>query len=186
MKTNQVVLIYGFPATGKYTMAKKLEEGGAKLLDNHYFHDFVRPFIKAADDEKVEYFEKMSKLRGAFFDMIRKFYPKDRLVRYVFTSILVQGDEAELKNLTSLAEDINGEFIPIELIANPDVLKQRCQTEYRRGRGKLSDPGKLEKLFERYVHMDVEHPNKLTIDVSDLTEEETFQRIEKHLAKVSK
>ena len=39
MKRNQVVLIYGLPASGKYTVAKKIQEQlGGVLLDNHYLY----------------------------------------------------------------------------------------------------------------------------------------------------
>ena len=36
MKRNQVVLIYGLPASGEYTVAKKIQEQcGGFLFDNH-------------------------------------------------------------------------------------------------------------------------------------------------------
>ena len=180
---NQVVLIYGLPASGKLTMAKRLQAAGGLLLDNHYFHDFVRPFIEVDDTEREKYSAEMYKLRIWFFDLLRKFYPKHKKVTYIATGVIAKWCEEALKEIEKLAADINADFIPIELLASQEVLKNRCQAESRKERGKVSTPEEMEATFKRCEYLPFEHPNKLTIDVSNLNEEETFRMIEKHLAK---
>ena len=188
MKNNLIVLLYGMPASGKYTMAKRLQKKGALLLDNHYFHDFVKPFIEVPDEEIEDYFDSISKMKMEFFDILRKFYPKTKAVTYVFTSVIIEdeGGRKEIESIIDLAADINAEFVPIELICNAETLKARCQTEYRKERGKISNPEKIDKLLKKYKLIKLEHPNKLSIDVSDLDEDKTFQKIKEFLVKFNK
>lgn len=183
MEKNQLILIYGMPSSGKYTMAKRLHEDGALLLDNHYFHDFVRPFIKAEEDEKDHYFQELGKLRTAFYDILRNFYPKKRLSRYVFTAVFVDGEEQNINDLMDLAKDIKADFIPIELNASSEILKKRCQTDNRRNRNKVSSPDVMEKILNKNNLIGFEHPNKLAIEVSELDENQTYNIILEHLSK---
>jgi hypothetical protein len=84
------------------------------------------------------------------------------------------------KNLYSCSD-----FIPIELKVDVEVLKARCQTEYRKWRKKISNPQKLERVvkeaFSKSPHF--EHENKIVIDSSSLSEDETFELIKNHLNK---
>ena len=74
VKRNQAVLIYGLPASGKYTMAKQLQEkDGGILLDNHYFYDMFRNIIKVPQERKQEYFGKVAELRKVFLDIVKCF-----------------------------------------------------------------------------------------------------------------
>lgn len=84
-----------------------------------------------------------------------------------------------------LAESLNADYIPIELQANIEVLKERCQTEYRKWRKKISKPEKLERVVRESFSKSpqFEYKNKLSIDTSLLSEDETFAKIKKHLDK---
>jgi len=172
-------------------MAKRLEAAGGLLLDNHHFYDFVKPFVgpivKMDSAEKGRYFDEMGKLQSCFFDFLGKFYPKDEKVVYVLTLVMLQGIENglenRLENIKKLVADIDADFIPIQLLGSPEVLKNRCQTESRKARGKLVNPERMDVLLKQYKPLQFDHPNKLVIDVSNLDEEETFGIIKKHLAK---
>ena len=75
MKRNQVILIYGLPASGKYTMAKHIQEKcGGILFDNHYFHDMFQNIIYVPEKRRPEYYEKIIMLRATFLDIIKTFY----------------------------------------------------------------------------------------------------------------
>ena len=185
MKKNQVILVHGMPATGKYTMAKRLQqEKGGILLDNHYFHDMFVDLIEKSEEELSEYFSEIGKLKKQFMKILARFYPKSKKVRYIFTSVMLK-DEDLLERLEKFAKKVKGDFIPVELTAADNVLKKRCETEYRKLRHKISNVNNLEKFLRKYENRwpEYEHPNKLSIDTTLLDENETFDKIVKHLEK---
>ena len=185
MRKNQVILIYGLPATGKYTMAKRLKDENGILLDNHYFHDMFAHSTEVPKEELPRYWSAVGKLKKQFIEILRQFYPKSKKVRYIFTSVLLKGETLP-SQLEQFASDIQADFIPIELVARNAVLKKRCQTEYRKARKKISSANSMEKFLEDHKDdlPDYTHPNKLRVDVSTLNEEETFVVIQKHLEKL--
>ncbi len=184
MKRNQVVLIHGMPATGKYTMAKRLQGKNGILLDNHYFHDMFVNSTEVAPEELKQYWGAVGRLKKQFMAILSQFYPKSRQVRYLFTSVMLK-DEDLLERLEKFAADVQADFIPIELTAQANVLKKRCQAESRKLRHKISNEKSLTKFLEEYEGRwpDYVHPNKLVVDTSLLTEDETFKKIQKHLKK---
>lgn len=183
MNSNQLILIYGPPASGKYTMAKKLKAKGALLIDNHYFHDFVRPFIEKGVLMSPEYKQNISKIKTAFYDILRTFYPKDHPIRYIITDLMDQSQPAKLKFYTDLASMINAEFIPIELTAEKNILIIRCQTHEREMRGKIFHPDRAASQIKNCKTLEFNHPNKLSINVSNLNKDETYLKIREHLKK---
>ena len=185
MRKNQVVLIYGAPASGKYTMAKRLSSEKGFLLDNHYFHDMFKELIEVPEDQKKQYFNEVGDLKESFLDIVTQFYPKKEFVRYIFTSCIAEYEDDNILKFEKFASSIKADFIPIELKVDVEVLKERCQTEYRKWRKKISNPLKLERVvkeaFSKSPHF--EHENKIVIDSSSLSEDETFELIKNHLNK---
>ena len=172
------------PAVGKFTMAKRLAaEQNTFLIDNHYFHDFIMPFIGAYDDT---YYDHISKIKSEFIKMLAAFYPRNTLIQYIFTEVIVS-PERDLKfidELNHLAVDIDGEFFPIGLYSSLDTLKSRCVSEERIKRNKLHHPDQYAAIFGKnhdFKPLEFSHPNRLVIDSSLLTEDETFQKIKEHL-----
>ena len=185
MRKNQVILLYGVPAAGKYTMAKKLSEEKGFLLDNHYFHDMFKNITEVPEPRKKEYFDDVGSFKEVFLKIIQKFYPKTEYVRYIFTACIAEDEKNNILTFQKFADSIDADFIPIELKADIDVLKSRCQTDYRKWRKKISDPQKLERVIHQAFQKspDFEHENKLCIESSFLNEEETFQIIKEFLKK---
>lgn len=187
MRKNQVILIYGAPAAGKYTMAKRISSVQGFLLDNHYFHDMFKGLIEVLEDQKKEYFDEVDALKESFLDIITRFYPKKEFVRYIFTSCIAEWEEENILKFQKFALSLDADFIPIELKADTYILKKRCQTEYRKWRKKISDPEKLESVIKEafYASAPFEHENKLLINTTSLSEDETFEKIENHLKQFS-
>lgn len=184
MRKNQVILIHGMPATGKYTMAKLLQEQGGILLDNHYFHDMFAYSTEVPKEDLPEYWKEVGRLKKQFMKILARFYPKSEKVRYIFTSVMLK-DEDLLERMTEFAGAVHADFIPIELVAREDVLKNRCQTASRKSRKKISNAVSMENFLNEHREQlpDYTHPNKLRIDVSNLSEDETFALIQRHLGK---
>lgn len=183
MKRNQIILFYGMPASGKYTMAVRLRDAdGGVLLDNHYFHDMFVHITEISDENRGLYFHMVAELRNNFLNILREFYPRKNKTRYIFTSVLVTGDTLQ-ERLNALADDMDADFVPIELVVTDDVLAARCETEYRKSRKKLSNPDKLRRALKTNLcdPLVYDHPNKLVIDSDNLSEDETFALIQEHL-----
>lgn len=183
MKRNQVVLIYGLPASGKYTVAKKIQEQcGGFLFDNHYFYDLFMGKVEVPDGKWLEYSGYIVKVRKIFLDVLRKYYPKKQHVRYIFTSVILRGEKLPAE-LQKFARDINADFIPIELSVNSDVLLERCDSDVRRKREKISNKEKYKKQLVRWMPnaFHSRSPNKFVLNSSDLSLDETVAKIIKHL-----
>ncbi len=183
MKRNQVILLSGMPASGKYTMARRLcDAGGCVLLDNHYFHDMFSDMIEIPTGQWEQYGTMIAPLRQNFLDVLRAYYPRDRQMRYIFTSVVVDGKKYP-DELQKFAHDVNAEFIPIELHVSNDVLMSRCQTPDRQMRHKLCDVDRLSGVLDDIAdkQYSFSHPNTLVLNTSEMSEDETFAEIERHL-----
>lgn len=185
MKRNQVVLLYGLPASGKYTVAKKIQEQcGGVLLDNHYFYDLFIGMTEGTDEKWHDYIHRVSAVRNAFLDVVRHFYPTKKYMRYIFTSVLLRGEKLP-GQLRKFARDIDADFIPIELAVSNDALVNRCETPERERRKKIHNKEKYRKMLQEWggnaFHSN--HVNRLVIDSTDLSPEDTFKQIKKHLKK---
>ena len=187
MTKNQIVLLYGMPAAGKLTMARRLAgEGNSFLLDDHLFLNFVTQFVDNRDYRAwgTERFnDLMADFRFEFIKILSEFYRKDAAARYIFTIVLFSQKRIEfIKALDRLADEMSGDFFPIYLSVRPEVLKTRCAAPEREQRGKLHRPEQYDEVFGgRFEQMEFEHPNRVTIDSSDLSEDETFAAIKNHL-----
>ena len=185
MKKNQVILIYGLPASGKYSVAKMVQEKcGGVLLDNHYFYDMFIGLTEGSDENWGKFVWHVGHVRKAFIDVIKNFYPQKQPVRYIFTGVYLRGEKGPAI-LQKFARDINADFIPIELNVTKEVLLERCDTEQRRKRKKLSNKDKYNKQIEYWMcnKYSSRNPNKLVLDTTNMTLEETFNKVQKHLKK---
>ena len=185
MKRNQVILIYGLPASGKYTVAKEIQEKcGGILLDNHYFYDMFNGMVEGTDERWYDYIHSVSPVRKAFLNVLRNFYPKKKPTRYIFTSVILSGEKLPAR-LRKFARDINADFIPIELNVQKEVLVARCYTEERKKRKKLHNKEKYNELLKEWLPnaFHSRHINKLVVNSSELSLDETFKQIKKHLKK---
>jgi len=177
------------PASGKLTCAKRLAEADADtvLLDDHFFFDFVAPFIDNRDYKAwgtAKFHDLAANLRIEFIKILSGFHKDDAPRRYVFTTVLFDPKRIALIDaLDAFAKDLGGEFFPIYLRVRPDALKSRCATNARAARGKLCRPDQYDSVFGgRFEQAEFSHPNRLVLDSSDLSEDETFSAIKKHLS----
>ena len=183
MKRNQVILIYGLPASGKYTMAKQIQEKcGGILLDNHYFYDMFQNIVKVPQEFKHEYFRKVGELRNVFLDIVKRFHSNETTTRFIFTSTLL-GDEDFPNILEKFAKDLCADLITIGLSASDDILLNRCDTEYRKSRKKISNMEKYSKLLPDMKTKQIKCSNKnnLILDTDNMSKQQTFEQIQKYL-----
>ncbi|MDR3126811.1 MAG: AAA family ATPase [Rickettsiales bacterium] len=175
------------PASGKLTVASMLSRAmGYSLIDNHYIHNFVRPFIEHRSDWIDEYCDLVARLRRDFFKIIARFHPCGKPVRYLFTNMLFD-DEMGLsafRDIEAFARAIGADFVPIEFYCRPEVLRSRVRDGHRAARGKIASVAKLKRVIGCQETLRISHANKLCLDTSDSTPEEEFGLIRAHLRSV--
>ena len=183
MKRNQVVLVYGMPASGKYTVAKRIQEKcGGVLMDNHYFYDLFEGLTEVSDEKWQEYSEYIIAIRKIFLDVLSKYNSTKQHKRYIFTGVIVRGEKFPTE-LQKFAKNLNADFIPIELDVSAETLLERCDNEQRRKRNKISNKDKYRVLLQDWLPraFHSKSPNRLILDSTNLTPDETFARVHKHL-----
>ena len=117
-------------------------------------------------------------------NVLQHFYTKERNTRYIFTAALLREERLPAR-LRKFAQSINADFIPIELKVRPEVLLARCDTKARRERKKLHDKNRYNDLLKQWLPsaFHSHHPNKLILDSSELSLEETVEQIKQYLKK---
>lgn len=141
-----VILLYGLPACGKYTIAKKLSERlGLHLVDNHFFNNMVYPYVNVQVETVGDISTYVYKIRKAWMDCVAKWNTDGN--GFVFTNVLLdtKEDKKAVKEIKDFAKKLGYEFVPIRLHCNEDEVKKRINTPDRKQRFKLTD-------YDTYQH----------------------------------
>ena len=184
-KQSLVVLLYGAPACGKLTIARELSRiKSLFLLDNHHFNDVVMPFVDLNENSLPDINDAIYKIRSLALDILKK-YKKSTSSGFVFTNVLLESDSDKkaVLELQQFADEIEAQFVPIHLTCSLDVLIQRVQNDERKTKGKLTDPEILKSFLAYQKMIDIEHPNKITLDTSDISVSQTIEKIIYNLEK---
>lgn len=167
-----VMLIFGAPASGKYTLSQHIaRQTNAIVLDNHHFNNVIMPFVDIDNNSLPDICLATYRMRTLFLDVVKKHYKKHENRSYIFTNVLLDDDMdyAAFKELESFANVINAVFLPIELCCREDVLCQRVEMPQRAERYKLTDKEILKSFLKTHKMAHIQHPNLQRIDVSDKT-----------------
>src|SRR2546422_752046 len=176
-KTKDVKLffLYGPPAVGKLTVAKKLSElTGFKLHHNHLSVDFVKSIF----DFGTPTFQRLvDKYRRDILGIAAK-----EGVNTIFTYVYNKGtdddfvDDVKRRVLLS-----NGTFCPVRLCCNQKELLRRVSNQSRKKMGKLTSRSELDRLFVRYrLNCDIPGGKSLKIDTSKVAPGSAARKIAKY------
>jgi len=169
----KLIIIYGAPATGKYTVGCELARlTGYRLFHNHLSIDYVRPFIEFGTDEfwRVTGEVRHALIAGAAragVDLIKTFvYGKG------------SDDEYFAKTIRA-AEENGGEAHLVLLVCDKEERRRRMGNESRVRLRKLTDPNSVDS--SRFI-MDqtFERHETLVIDTTELPPEKTARQIMEH------
>jgi len=180
-----VILLYGAPACGKLTIARELARTqNLFLLDNHHFNDVVMPFVDINSNSLPDINEAVYKIRSLALDIFKK-YKKSTSYGFIFTNVLLESDADKdaVSELQKFANDMGAHFIPIHLTCSLDILLTRVSNKERTLKGKLTDPTILKSFLENQKMIDIEHPNKITIDTSHVSVSQAIAQIVHYLEK---
>lgn len=147
----KVVVLNGFPGTGKLTIATKMRsyfpEDTIRLIDNHLLID---PAQAIYPGRSAAHCELRRKLREVAFDAIRKIAQEGKTV--LMTACLVD-NEADVKIFEEHISIVRNTHIPIywlNLGCDRYVLDKRVTIKARRegGKTKLTDASVLRQMVE--------------------------------------
>ena len=166
----KVIFLYGPPASGKLTIAKKLaEKTGISLFHNHLTFDlaevlhepFTKPFHDYCADLRLDVFGD-AKLANQ--DLI-------------FTFFYIPPDDDNFVNqIIHIAGEDNVKFVKIE--ASSDTLLDRVENKDRAKYSKINSKSVLTRyLKENNWSESIEKTNSLIISTDNLTPDEAVQKI---------
>ena len=174
----RLVFIYGPPASGKFTIAKRLSEStGIPLFHNHLSRDIVEDIYK---DSLMEHHDLVDRIRFDVLDYCAK-NDTDLIFTYVYEG---WNDDENARELIRAVENNKGEVLFVELSASPDDLIARVNNESRKRYNKLRDPEVMKNITRDMSIYSIPFVKALKIDTSATSPEdaviaitETYQLI---------
>lgn len=182
---NTIIYIIGYPASGKYTAAKHIcaAHSGFKLIDNHLINNPVFNVIPIDGKTKLPdiIWDQTDKIRNVVLETIQILSPPE--FSFVFTNCLydnVDGDRDTYIEIKELSEKRGALFIPVVLQCDAGQAKLRIISPDRKERMKDINPDSVDHYRKNHPILRIEHPNLLTLNNTDLTAEQTADKILKH------
>jgi hypothetical protein len=180
-----IIYLLGYPGTGKYTIGKEICRLNSRfrLVDNHLVNNPIFSIIHAdgVTPLPVKVWESVGKIWDAVLDTLVHVSPPD--FNFVLTNALFdsEGDKAWFEEIQNMAAARNAKFVPVVLRISVEEHQKRIGQPDRKNRMKEIDP----KSPQRYALLDnlfiPDHPNLLTLDVSDIPAKESAQIILNYL-----
>jgi shikimate kinase len=183
---NTIIYLIGIPAVGKYTTACAIaRRTGAKLVDNHLINN---PIFSVSHFDGTSRFpfpaegwKYTGRIRRVVLDFIRKLgHPDDS---FIFTNVLHDHEVRSFRTIELLAKRRKALFVPVWLKCNVSELRRRKDTPQRRRMLKEIDVSTIPYWTKEFRELDIEHPNRLVIDNTDLKPAQTAKLILDHIDK---
>jgi hypothetical protein len=184
-----IVALIGFAGTGKYTIGRELcELTSAKLIDNHLINN---PIFKVVNADGIKplppgIWDKVKDVRAIVYAAIRELSPPE--LSFVFTIELFEsnaGDQRAFVDLEQLAADRNSLFVPVRLLCDVEELCRRVIDPARVQMIKSISPELARKKSANETVLNSNHPNTLTIDVTQKSARESADAILAHVEKLN-
>jgi len=174
---SQIVLLFGRPGVGKFTVGRALAaESGFRLLHNHAVVDLVEALFAFGTPPFVALRERLwleavdAALAASLPGLILTFAP-ERTVPQSFLD--------ELRAHTALGR---GALRLVELRCAPAALDRRLEDRSREQYGKLRDAQRYHELEAAGVFAQpIMPPAEIIVDTTDVTPAEAARRIAAHL-----
>ncbi len=180
------IYLFGFPGSGKYTIAKTIKEqvDNSVLLHNHAISDLIFPIVKADRNTKLpeEIWGHISSIRKEVLNVLSTLAYKDRL--YLMTNCLFHEEDADQKIYQDVKKSVEKAgliFFPVRLEISPEENKKRITSSERKHKFTLMHDEFVDEWHNNYTVLKTNHPNELTIDVSSLPKTEAASEVIKRI-----
>lgn len=184
---NTIVYLIGYGGTGKYTIAREIAAlTGAVIVDNHLINNPVFSVV-GVDGKKplpVGVWQKIEGIRRIVLDTIAELAQPE--VSFLFTNELYEGlprDRRLYEDIATLAKNRQALFVPVILHCEPEELYRRVTSPERAVRFKLRNADRTRENIHTYKLLQVDHPNCLELDVTNLSPIQAAQAIIAHIEK---
>lgn len=140
-----LIILHGPPASGKYSIAKELEQLiDASIYHNHLAIDVVKPFF---DFGSSEFWRLVDEIRFNCLSAFLRAYPKTVVFTWCYSD---PEDRAFFESLEKVAQEAKSNIIPVFLQCSSESLKQRVVNKERGELGKLNDVAGLEACMDKW------------------------------------
>jgi hypothetical protein len=183
-----VFYLFGFPGTGKYTVAKSMERlvradgGRLVVVDNHYMNN---PIFGVLDIDGVTpldpiVWERTGEIVEAVLRTIETLSPASW--SFVFTNYLQHGAEPDHRlfdRVAKVAVVRGNAFLPVRLTCEVEELARRVVSPERRERLKYVDAEGVRHLATTAEVLSPQVPH-LALDITHLSPDQAAARILDH------
>lgn len=176
-----LIHLNGPPGVGKLTIGRHLAPMiSARLLDNHSVYDVA---FALTEFRSPEFYETVRAVRSLAYARVLKLPPS--------TSVIITGADFEdsdwgqesWSEVLALATRRGAACLAVHLSCNPAEHRRRIATEDRIGRGKLSDPARVDDLSSRPL-AGRGAARMLNLDITEMPSDLVARRIAQWLSSV--
>lgn len=178
-----IIHLNGFPGVGKMTIAKIV----AKELDAHVLDDFTltKLVYVATDRNSPQYVAFLRDLTNVVYAHLGMADPSGLVILTNALATTYPEDKDRFKQVQELSETRGDSFVPIQIVCSPEEAMRRAELSNRHDKQKLTDPAALGNILNKsaLIHP-TDHPNQLTLDVTDLVAEQAADEVVAHIKKI--
>lgn len=173
-----IIYLIGRPGIGKLTIAKELSKSNFLICDNHLINNPVFKLLGSNYHQHIPDFawQTTQEIRTS----ILNFIAQENKNNYIFTNVLYDTaiDHKIYNEISELAFKKQSLFVPVILDANIEENIKRLKSASRAQAHKITNPEIVN--FNRSL-IEINHPNKLKLDISSLTAKQTAKIIIEHI-----
>lgn len=179
---NTVIILIGYPWSGKYTIAKELKTifTNTHIVDNHKTNDVFFPFLdlskNLANHNVWKYIREVRACQNNF--LIQELWKDENIIytRFLFN---IEKDINEYNRIVEVAKKRNSILIPIIIHCTKEEILNRISNEDRKQKLKITDPLLVENIINQWGELlePISH-EFISIDVTCLTAQEAAQELQ--------